>query len=72
MYKSLNKLLLIPKGRISHSSCLLEVGGVRKEDPGCFSLTTTSSRFSNTFYSPNWIPIHSMIFRVVPQASYLT
>jgi len=64
---------LVPlHGRISHSCWLLQAHRARKEVPGCFSLTDASSKVSNTFYSPKWFPIHSMMSRVVPQASYLT
>ena len=79
IHKSLNILLSISKGRISHTLWLLQTGRARKEDFRCFSLTATSSKVSNTSYSPNWITIHSIVFssqslmsRVMPQSSYLT
>jgi len=40
----LNKLLPISKGRIRPSCCPLQAWKARKEDPGCFSLTTASFR----------------------------
>jgi len=46
IHKSLTRLLPIPKRRISHSCWPLQAWKARKEDSGCFSLTTTSS--SNT------------------------
>jgi len=77
--KSFNRLLSIPKGRISHTCWLLQTRRARKEDSGCFSFMVASFRASNTSYPPNWIIIHSMVFssqscvsRIVPQASYLT
>jgi len=53
MHKGLNRLLQIPKDRISHSCWPLQPWKARKEDPKFFSLTVASFRVSNIFYSPN-------------------
>jgi len=62
IHKSLNRLLPIPKDRISHTWWLFQTGRARKEDYECFSLTAATSRVSNTSYPPNWITIHLMVF----------
>jgi len=59
IHNSLNRLVLIPNGRISHSCWPLQAWKARKEDSGCFSLMTTSSRVFYHLLFCQWM------FRVV-------